>query len=383
MHMKQSPSLKRVLLPAFLPAGLAAGLAAALAALLLSGAADARPRILIDFNGNTGGVSTAGDSWVTTSDATVCGLNSTAPAACGITFISKSSVATRLGFAVNIGGVSYDSLFINSNGFITFGSAQTGNFVAAATITDLQPVITANGTVTRPFIAPLYRQMSIPDVSITSFAPFGGGASYFRATGDPLAPFNVTERVPAFAVTWIDSDFNLTPQVTTQLVLYSAGASGDFYLRLRYGQNDNDQYTGLAGGSLVTGLATDAFQLASTLGGPTANLNDYLFVFRNGALVPSVDSDADGLLNGVDNCRLVANSDQRDTNSDGYGNVCDPDFNNNGIVDSQDGALLKAAFGSGAFPDRDLNGNNIVDSQDGAILKARFGQAPGPSGFKP
>jgi len=375
MNLSKSP----ILLPAR-----AAALSLFAGAMLLSGAADARPRILIDFAGEAGGVSsTSGDSWVLTSNATVCGLDSTAPASCGITFVSKNSVATKLGFQVNIGGVTYDSLFVNSNGFITFGSPKTGNFVAAATIPDLQQVITANGSTTRPFIAPLYRQMSIPDVPVTSFAPFGGGASYFRATGDPLAPFNVAERVPAFAVTWIDSDFNLDPQVLTQLVLYSAGANGDFYLRLRYGQSDNVQYSGLAGGSLVTGLATDVFQLASTLGGPTANLNDYLFVFRNGALVPSIDTDADGVLNGVDNCRMVVNADQRDTNGDGYGNLCDPDFNNNGIVDSQDGALLKAAFGSGALPDRDLNGNNIVDSQDGAILKARFGQAPGPSGFKP
>ena len=95
------------------------------------------------------------------------------------------------------------------------------------------------------------------------------------------------------------------------------------------------------------------------------------------------DTDGDGIANVADNCTLVANANQRDTNNDGYGNICDPDFNNNGIVDSQDGALLKAAFGSGAFPDRDLNGNGIVDSQDGAILKSRFGQAPGPSGLHP
>ncbi len=370
MNLRNSAALTRV----FRHAGLAA--------LLLSGVADARPRILIDFAGDGGGVATTGDSWVTASGA-VCGLNSTAPASCGITFVSKNSVETKLGFGVNIGGVTYDSVFINSNGFITFGSARTGSPGAAATITELQQEITANGTVTRPFIATLYRQWSIPNVSIFSYTLGDGGASYFRATGDPLAPYNVAERVPAFAVTWIDSDFNLDPQVQTQLVLYSAGANGDFYLRLRYGQSDNDQYSGLAGGSLVTGLATDAFQLGSPLGGATANLNDYLFVFRNGALVPSIDSDADGLLNGVDNCRLVSNADQRDTNGDGYGNLCDPDFNNNGIVDSQDGALLKASFGSGAFPDRDLNANGIVDSQDGAILKARFGQAPGPSGFKP
>jgi len=93
------------------------------------------------------------------------------------------------------------------------------------------------------------------------------------------------------------------------------------------------------------------------------------------------DTDADGVLDYQDNCTLIANANQRDTNSDGYGNLCDPDFNNNGIVDSQDGALLKAAFGSAAFPDRDLNGNGIVDSNDGARLKAKFGQPPGLSGL--
>ena len=93
----------------------------------------------------------------------------------------------------------------------------------------------------------------------------------------------------------------------------------------------------------------------------------------------AVDSDADGVADDLDNCTLVANTNQRDTNGDGFGNICDPDFNNNGLVDSQDGALLKAAFGSAGFPDRDLNGNGVVDSQDGALLKARFGQPPGPA----
>ena len=98
---------------------------------------------------------------------------------------------------------------------------------------------------------------------------------------------------------------------------------------------------------------------------------------------PPPDADSDGVPDASDNCTLDANTNQLDTNGDGYGNRCDPDFNNNGIVDSQDGALLKAAFGSAAFPDRDLNGNGIVDSQDGAILKARFGQPPGPSALAP
>jgi len=98
---------------------------------------------------------------------------------------------------------------------------------------------------------------------------------------------------------------------------------------------------------------------------------------------PVSDLDTDGVLDALDNCTLVKNTDQRDTNGDGYGNLCDADFNNNGVVDSNDGAMLKAAFGSSDFPDRDLNGNGVVDSNDGARLKARFGLPPGPSGLGP
>jgi len=98
---------------------------------------------------------------------------------------------------------------------------------------------------------------------------------------------------------------------------------------------------------------------------------------------PPPDADGDGVPDATDNCTLVVNASQLDTNGDGYGNLCDADLNNNGVVDSQDGALLKAAFGSALFPDRDLNGNGVVDSQDGALLKSRFGQPPGPSGVAP
>jgi len=98
---------------------------------------------------------------------------------------------------------------------------------------------------------------------------------------------------------------------------------------------------------------------------------------------PPADADGDGVPDAVDNCTLVANAGQVDADGDGFGNICDADFNNNGVVDSQDGALLKAAFGSTAFPERDLNGNGVVDSQDGALLKASFGQPPGPSAGMP
>ncbi|MGB5471915.1 MAG: hypothetical protein WBQ78_00375, partial [Gammaproteobacteria bacterium] len=50
-------------------------------------------------------------------------------------------------------------------------------------------------------------------------------------------------------------------------------------------------------------------------------------------LLSGIDTDSDTVDDAIDNCTLVANADQRDTNGDGFGNVCDADFNNNGIVD--------------------------------------------------
>ena len=81
-----------------------------------------------------------------------------------------------------------------------------------------------------------------------------------------------------------------------------------------------------------------------------------------------LDADTDTIPDVGDNCILVDNSDQRDTNRDGFGNACDPDFNGNGIVDSNDAAIFISTFGSVVDPDQDLNGNGVVDSNDAAIF---------------
>ena len=84
----------------------------------------------------------------------------------------------------------------------------------------------------------------------------------------------------------------------------------------------------------------------------------------------------------ADNCTLIDNPDQRDTDNDGYGNACDPDFDNNLIVDASDLAYFKTVFLT-ADPDADFNGDGIVNSADLAILKTFFFEAPGPSAIAP
>ena len=91
----------------------------------------------------------------------------------------------------------------------------------------------------------------------------------------------------------------------------------------------------------------------------------------------SADSDSDGIDDAVDNCTLVANKDQRDTNGNGYGNACDGDLNIDGIVNTLDASLFKNAFNK-ALPDTDFNGDGQVNNDDQALLTSWFGKRPGP-----
>ena len=55
----------------------------------------------------------------------------------------------------------------------------------------------------------------------------------------------------------------------------------------------------------------------------------FLIAFPN--VAAAEDSDADGIDDDVDNCSIVANADQLDTDLDGLGDVCDGDADGDGI----------------------------------------------------
>ncbi len=99
---------------------------------------------------------------------------------------------------------------------------------------------------------------------------------------------------------------------------------------------------------------------------------------------PGVDSDTDGVPDAVDNCIDVPNADQRDTNGDGYGNVCDADFDNNGVVNFVDISSWVPLFNTACGDiDQDLNGDGICNFGDYSLIVPSFLQPPGPSGIAP
>jgi hypothetical protein len=89
---------------------------------------------------------------------------------------------------------------------------------------------------------------------------------------------------------------------------------------------------------------------------------------RNWPQVP--DRDADGRLDPVDNCPAIANFDQRDADGDRLGDVCDPDADGDGLLDSVEHVLGLNA----AAPDTD--GDGTADGADRCPTIAARGGCP-------
>ena len=98
------------------------------------------------------------------------------------------------------------------------------------------------------------------------------------------------------------------------------------------------------------------------------------------AAAKETDTDGDGVPDSSDNCILVPNKDQHDADGDGYGDACDGDLNNDGVVNAVDLGLVKNNFGKRGKAG-DVNGDGVVNALDLGLVKRTFGKAPGPSAW--
>ncbi|NNF15504.1 MAG: hypothetical protein HKN70_02100, partial [Gammaproteobacteria bacterium] len=108
--------------------------------------------------------------------------------------------------------------------------------------------------------------------------------------------------------------------------------------------------------------------------------------------VAVLDGDGDGIRDEQDNCIEIPNGpvildaggqSQRDTDGDGYGNVCDPDLDNNGVVNFLDVSLWVPFFNTATTGDADFTGDGFSNFVDYAIFPEFFLLPPGPSGVVP
>jgi hypothetical protein len=101
------------------------------------------------------------------------------------------------------------------------------------------------------------------------------------------------------------------------------------------------------------------------------------------ALCTAGDADTDGICDDIDNCTGKANPTQCDVNSDGYGNACDGDYDNDGTVGLvPDWNDFLTALGEGVGPAQDSNCDGVVGYVPdlGDFLDQFSQQFPGPSG---
>lgn len=102
---------------------------------------------------------------------------------------------------------------------------------------------------------------------------------------------------------------------------------------------------------------------------------------------PAGDADSDGTFDVLDFCSADPQAPSPvgcDTDTDGYGNRCDGDYNDDGLTNINDFAAFGSAFGSSGAPgfaEQDMNCDGLVNINDFALFGSAFGSPPGPSGL--
>ena len=107
----------------------------------------------------------------------------------------------------------------------------------------------------------------------------------------------------------------------------------------------------------------------------------------NDRVPEGMDSDGDGVCDLVDNCLTRPNPMQVDSDEDGFGNMCDADYDNNAFVNYWDRFRLASAIVNAesevASYDAvlDLNSDGRINRIDWLIFQSLYLGAPGPSGL--
>ena len=83
---------------------------------------------------------------------------------------------------------------------------------------------------------------------------------------------------------------------------------------------------------------------------------------------------SDGIPNSADNAYLSGNPGQQDTDGDGYGNMCDADFDNSGSVIINDFNMMNSVWGA-ADPVIDMNSDGVIDISDFNLLNGQWGNS--------
>ena len=302
-------------------------------------------------------------------------------------------------------GETYTSIVISSNGFIIPGDNNEQAFVNANT---QLPDSTAPNTVIAPFWTDLDLDGTNPDDTGAGdiyAGSFNGGqfilVEWHKAElwNNPGTEYTIQIQIgtqlapPQFQGVWFAYDsLPFMPDSVTVGAESAGGLFGDTYYfngegtAPITGDEGDIRVDSSAGGSVSISfdMVTDA-ALGDTVlnvAGAAAGETDATAIAVTE--ITFTDSDGDGVEDFADNCTVVENASQCDSDGDGFGNHCDADFNNDGFVNFVDLGLLRVGFfGTSDEPDYnelDLNCDGAINPMDLGVFRTLFGSTPGPAG---
>jgi len=95
-----------------------------------------------------------------------------------------------------------------------------------------------------------------------------------------------------------------------------------------------------------------------------------------------LDVDNDGVCNAQDNCLSIANTNQLDSDADGFGNVCDNDDDADGFADTAEAFIGTDPLNTCSWPP-DTDNSLLVDSHDVFFVSGRLGASTGQPLYTP
>lgn len=210
--------------------------------------------------------------------------------------------------------------------------------------------------------------------ALVEYVALGHAVTNPQAIGNDGLPMGQTTHLPPVAPVFVmqPADQSEAPGST---VTFTSEVTG----------NPAPTFQWFFDGEAITGATDSNLQLTNIMASDAGN---YFVRASNSAgtkqsndaalTVVEADTDGDSIADSIDNCTNQPNTNQIDSDGDGFGNRCDADLNNDCTVNIVDFSIFRSQYLS-TGPLSDFNSDNIVNIVDFSIFRSLYLQPPGPS----